>query len=327
MPFTIDVSNYEKPIDVLSAFPQHDHTLHGFFASRLGGDPQADRPFLLAPDRTLSYRQFADRVDAVAALLTCRNIGRGDRFAVMAGNGDGHVVMLFALSRLGAILVPVNPGFNVAEARFVLHHAEVCGVACDAAALPVAIEACRGMAQAPWFVMLDTRHSEIPGFDELLAQTPVQRDTPVEVGRADDTCAIVYTSGTTGFPKGVMHSQRTFCLSGERHLERSWLQRDGRMLCVLPMFHVNALFYSISGTIAAGVDMVIAPRFSASRFWQLAADSGATQTSLLMAAATILTRRPRSEYVASHRLQVVVGSPVTHEITRGVGVLASRAIL
>ena len=307
----MDISDLARPIEVLSAFPPHDYTLRGFFESRLGSDP--DRPFILTDERTFSYRAFEERVALVTTALADKKVRQGDRFAVMAGNSEDHAVFLFALARLGAILVPVNPGFNVDEARYVLQHADVCGVASSLATLPVATDACRGMARAPWFVTVGSdRGRGTPTLDDLLAGVKPSR--PTDAGKPEDTCAIVYTSGTTGFPKGVMHSQRTFCLSAERQLERSWLQSDGRVLCVLPMFHINALFYSIGGALAAGVDLVIAPRFSASRFWELAAKSGATQSSLLMAAATILARRPRTEFISGHRLQIIVGSPVTREI-------------
>ena len=95
------------------------------------------------------------QVHAAAALLAERGIRKGDRVAVMGRNSDGHVLMLFALARIGAIMVPVNPEFGVEEARYVLHHAEVSGVVASGDTLAVAREACEGLATAPWFLMLD----------------------------------------------------------------------------------------------------------------------------------------------------------------------------
>ena len=127
---------------------------------------------------------------------------------------------------------------------------------------------------------------------------------------------MLYTSGTTGFPKGVMHSQRNFVMAGEGFVARMWLQPEDRLLCVLPMFHINALFYSIAGTLAAGASLVIAPKFSASQFWPTAAASGATQVNLIAAIGHILARRPRSEFDPGHRLRVVYGGPITPELER-----------
>ena len=310
MTFRSEISDWKKPIEVLSALPPHNFTMQSFYDTRVAQDPH--RPFIVTPEKTWSYREFGERMLSAAKMLSARGIGKGDRVGVMAKNSEGHVLLLFALARVGAIIVPVNPEFGVAEARYVLNHAEVSAVACSEDTLQVATEACSGMTHTPWFVMLGERAGQAPWLDELLADA-VEVSLP-EQARPEDTCAIVYTSGTTGFPKGVMHSQRTFCLSGERHLERSYLQNDGRVLCVLPMFHINALFYSVAGTVAAGASLVIAPRFSASQFWKLAAETGATQTNLLMAATTILARRPRHEFVSGHRLRIIIGSPVTQEI-------------
>ena len=284
--------------------------MQNFYETRMARDPH--RPFIVTPEKTWSYREFGEKILLAAKMLTAQGVRKGDRVGVMAKNSEGHALLLFALARLGAIMVPVNPEFGVREARYVLDHSEVSGVACSEDTLQVAAEACGSMARRPWFVMLGERVGQVPGLEELLAEV-AKVSLPTDPS-PEDTCAIVYTSGTTGFPKGVMHSQRTFCLSGERHLERSYLQNEGRVLCVLPMFHINALFYSVAGTVAAGASLVIAPRFSASQFWKLAAETGATQTNLMMAVTTILARRPRHEFVPGHRLQIVVGSPVTQEI-------------
>jgi crotonobetaine/carnitine-CoA ligase len=143
------------------------------------------------------------------------------------------------------------------------------------------------------------------------AQAPLPAAPP-----ADTTCLMLYTSGTTGFPKGVMHSQRNFVMAGEGFVARMWLQPEDRLMCILPMFHINALFYSIAGTLAAGASLAVVPKFSASQFWKTAAESGATQVNLIAAIGHILARRPRSEYDPRHRLRVIYGGPITPDLER-----------
>jgi hypothetical protein len=91
-----------------------------------------------------------------------------------------------------------------------------------------------------------------------------------------------------------MHSQRNFVLAAEMFVERMYLQPDDRLFAVLPLFHMNALFYSLGGALAAGASLLLVPRFSASAFWRQAADGGATEVNILAAAGNILTRWPRS---------------------------------
>ncbi len=169
----------------------------------------------------------------------------------------------------------------------------------------IARKACEGLATAPWFTLLDTGRHDVPLLHDLIARVP---DAALPSGiSADDTCLIVYTSGTTGFPKGAMHSQRSFITGGEAFVQRVYLQDDDRVMIVLPLFHINALFYSVAGTLAAGASMVIVPKFSATTFWQIAVDSGATEVNIIEAIGTILKNRPRSEFRPEHGVRKVYG--------------------
>jgi crotonobetaine/carnitine-CoA ligase len=299
----------KTPIDVLRLYPEHDGTLNGMLASRT--HPAPERPFLIFQDTTLSWGTFQRDVQRLAGALAARGVGKGDRVAIMAPNSHAYVMMFFALARIGAILVPVNPDFGVSEAGYVLTHAEVTAAACTPETLSVARRACQGLSTPPWFVLIEGSAADAPTFaDLLLSEAPAP--PPPNVG-PDDICVILYTSGTTGFPKGVMHSQRNFVMAGEGFVERMYLQPDDRLLCVLPLFHINALFYSLGGTLAAGASLVLAPRFSASGFWPLAAGSGATEANIIAAVGNILARRPRAEFVAGHRVSKVYGAPIPPE--------------
>jgi crotonobetaine/carnitine-CoA ligase len=297
------------PIEVLGLYPEHDGTLRGILASRARRDPQ--RPFLLFREATWSWGSFEEAVQQAAQMLTGWGFGKSAKLAVVAPNSDAYVLLFFALARIGAILVPVNPELGITEAGYILQHAEVDAVACTAATLSVARQACQGMEKPPRFLLIEGSSEGVPTLQDLVESTP-PGSLPGEVG-PEDVCLILYTSGTTGFPKGVMHSQRNFVLAGEGFVERMYLQPEDRLLCILPLFHINALFYSLGGTLAAGASLVLAPRFSASGFWPLAASSGATEVNILAAVGSILARRPRSEYVPGHRLRKVYGAPITPE--------------
>jgi len=292
-----------KPLEVLKLYPPHDYTLNGAFASRARRDP--GRPFIVFGGRTWSWADFGAAVTRTAYLLVSRGVKKGDRIGVLARNDVGHALLLFACARIGAIMVPSNPEFGVQEAGYVLKHAGVSGVACGADVLPVARQACEGIKPHPWFVLFDGGAADAPNFSDAMARAP-EVELPPLAG-ADDTVLIIYTSGTTGFPKGAMHSQRNFITAGESNVSRLWLQPDERVMVVLPMFHVNALFYSTAGTLAAGCTMVLMPRFSASEFWNTAVETGATQVNIIEAIGRILARRPRSEFRPEHRITKVYG--------------------
>ncbi|HEY7656353.1 MAG TPA: AMP-binding protein [Burkholderiales bacterium] len=292
-----------RPLEVLKLYPEHDYTLNGALESRAQRDPA--RPFILFAGRSWSWAEFTESVEKTARLLVARGVRKGDRIGVLARNDVGHALLLFACARIGAIMVPTNPEFGVQEAGYVLKHAGVSAVACNEDVLPVARQACEGIDPRPWSVLFDGQAADAPNFFREVADAPDANLPPP--GGDDDTVLIIYTSGTTGFPKGAMHSQRNFVMAGESNISRLWLQPDERLMVVLPMFHVNALFYSTAGALAAGCSLVLMPRFSASEFWNAAVEYGVTQVNIIEAIGRILARRPRSEFRPEHRITKVYG--------------------
>jgi crotonobetaine/carnitine-CoA ligase len=302
-----------SPLEVLSLFPVHDHTVAAMLESRARVDPT--RPLLLFEGHVCTYGEAVARVEVIARSLHADGLAKGDRVAIMATNSDAYVLLLLALARLGAVAVPVSPELNAAEVAYIFGHAQVAAVICTTASLPTA-RAARAEAQiSPWLLLLDgAAHSLVTFHDLLRPPASVPLPPAGEQGPdPDDTCLILYTSGTTGFPKGVMHSQRNIVLAGEAFVERMYLQPDDRLLVVLPLFHINALFYSVGGALAAGASLLIVPRFSASTFWRVAAEGGATEVNILAAVGNILARRARSEFVAGHRLRKVYGAAMSAE--------------
>ncbi len=147
---------------------------------------------------------------------------------------------------LGVIMVPVNPDYGEQEARYVLEHAEVCGVIASPETLARVQAVCEGMKAPTWLMLNEAApaHRAIPVLADaaLACEAPV----PVEAGTAARACVFIYTSGTTGFPKGVLHSQRILVMAGEGFVARMHLQPEDRLQCVLPMFRINAIFYSFA---------------------------------------------------------------------------------
>jgi len=299
-----------RPIEVLNLFPSHDGTLSGLIDSRAA--IRGDAPFLLYEDRVLSWRQFQDTVLRAATVLAKHGIGKGDRVAAISLNNDAYVALFFAVAHLGAIFVPINPDFTAAEAGYILGHAEPRAVFCTAATRDTAIAACAGLKNQPVVVGFDGPIGGSLDYPSLIAAASPAPITPA--AQADDTCLIIYTSGTTGLPKGVMHSQRSYLTAGEAFVERMHLQPEDRLLCVLPFFHINALIYSLGGTVASGASIVVVPRFSASRFWEVAERTRATEVNIIAAVGRILAKRPRSEFRAGHRITKVYGAPISADL-------------
>lgn len=307
------------PLEVLSLYPPHGGTLSSWLAARVAVAPQ--RSCLEFGAQVLSYAQVAAAVQRAAALYADLGVRAGDRVGVMAPNHPSTVLTLLALAQLGAVMVPVNPAYRVDEAAYVLAHAQVCGVLCAPEVLATVRAATAAIEPAPWLLLNapDPAEPALPVFDAPTCALPVPAAAaaqPPSTPGPDASCVFVYTSGTTGFPKGVMHAQRTLIGAGEGFVQRMRLQPEDRLLCILPLFHINALFYSLMGALAAGATLILQPRFAASRFWREAARTRATEVNLIAAVANILLRRPRSEFVPGHALRKVYGAPLSAECRR-----------
>jgi crotonobetaine/carnitine-CoA ligase len=291
-----------SPLEVLDGFPAHEATLPALLASRCRVVPQ--RELLAGEIRPWTYAGAQAASERIASELQALGVARGDRVACVSHNSDLVPLLFLALGRLGAVFVPVNPALTADEMAYILGHCEPRLVfAQDEEAQRV-----RGVAAGLPHAPLVLAASSLDGGAEaaLLQGVPLPG--------AGDPLVIIYTSGTTGFPKGVVHSHRNFVLAAEAFVERLHLQPGERLMAILPFFHINALFYSFGGALACGGTLVTTPRFSASRFWQVAARHGATQLNILAAVGNILAKRPRSEYDPAHRIRKIYGGPISAEM-------------
>jgi crotonobetaine/carnitine-CoA ligase len=291
------------PLEVLRLYRDHDYSLRDLVESRAERGPS--RPLIWSDGVEWSWAQVQGRAAGAAAALAAQGVRHGDRIAIMARNSPDHVILLLALGRLGAIMVPVNPEFGVGEARFVLGHADVGGVLVSADTIGTVRAAVAEMEPKPRLISVDGATEATPAFADLIDANK-GRPAP-DAGKADDPVIIIFTSGSTGFPKAVLHSQRNFLTAGEAFISRVRLQETDRLMIVLPMYHINAMFYSVAGTLAAGASMAVVPKFSASRFWETAVESQATEANIIEAMGAILKERPRSEFRPEHRIRAIYG--------------------
>ena len=307
-----------KPRDVLNLYAPHGDTIPSLLASRRAHGP--DRPVLLFEGRTWSYARIDDASSHLARALVLRGIRKGDRVGLVSLNSDVALLVFLATVKAGGVFVPMNPGLTDTELTYILKHSRPTVVASQTADLERVERITGGFDEVPWLLPLDEIGAAAQSVDGVAAA--VERyaggngaiDLPEVL--PDDPAVVIYTSGTTGFPKGVVHSQKNYVWAGEAFVERMHLQPTDRLLTVLPFFHINALFYSWGGALAAGAAMVTTPRFSASRLWTLAAETGATVFNILAALGNILANRPRSEFDPNHRIAKIYGGPISAEMMR-----------
>jgi fatty-acyl-CoA synthase len=237
----------------------------------LGSWPE--RRLMMTPDRdaiwfdgaTISHGEFAFRVRRAAAALAGLGVGPGDRVAWFSANHPSALETLYACGQLGAIWVPVNARLTTDEAQYILGHSGASAVvlgAEQASRSPGLFE--QAPAVHSWIVIEPPigEAAAVQGvlsYEQLLAEAaPHLRDEPV---RLNDPCLIMYTSGTTGRPKGAVLTHGNMTWNAVNQLLGFDLTPDERTLALAPLFHIGGLNGTVNPTLLRGGCAVIVRRF------------------------------------------------------------------
>lgn len=184
-----------------------------------------------------TFRQANQRVNQLAHYLKGKSIYPGDRVAILGKNRNQYVSALFAIAKAGAITVPLNWRLHPAEIEYILNNSGAACLIYDEEFAPV-VDQIRSQTGVREFICTGGQGKDIT-FEEALASSPANE--PLYVSGGDDTAIIMYTSGTTGRPKGAMltHSNLFFVTAGHCHTI-SWKYKD-RFLSIAPLFHIGGL--------------------------------------------------------------------------------------
>jgi long-chain acyl-CoA synthetase len=295
--------------------PDEPQNLRQLLEERAARAP--DKTFLIdaADSRAWTYREFDADVNRAANLLAARGVGRGDVVSLLLPNGPAYVVAYFACFKLGALAGPVNSLLKPDEIAYVVGNSEA-RTLLYAAEFRDGIEAARaGLPLLENLIEFDDV-SAARDFDDQPGESWGERSLA-----PDDLGVIIYTSGTTGKPKGCLLTHGNL-IANARQIAR-WLnftERD-RLLTVMPLFHMNAVTVTTASALYAGGSTVVAPRFSASRFWEIVSRHGVTSfgsvaTMLSMLLAKYPSGVPAGLDTGQLRFAMCGSAPVPAEVIR-----------
>jgi fatty-acyl-CoA synthase len=207
-----------------------------------------DKAALVFEGQRCSYATFCSRVDRAAGALYELGIAEGDRIAVLAQNVPALLELLFASARLGAILVPLNWRLAVPELQYIIGNCTPKIVVADARhSLPL-LQACA--QHEATFVAVEDREGQAPwqSYENLIARAP---SIPA-AGRLDQPLALLYTSGTTGHPKGAVLTQSNVLWNAHNAHALHEMTSADVVLTTLPLFHTGGLNIQTVPALLAG---------------------------------------------------------------------------
>ncbi len=245
----------------------------------------------LASGRRFDYRQLNERASRFAEFLRGRcGIAPGDRVAVLAHNCSDYFEMLYGCAKIGAIQVCLNWRLSVDENRVVLADSGASGLVYGADFDAAARELC--VAGGPKrLARLGGAADGVPGYEEALAQSSGR---PIEMPcrGMDEVWYLLYTSGTTGKPKGVIQTYGMTFFNGVNSILSAKLSRDDVLLSVLPYFHTGGLNLYVNPLIQAGGTTYVMQQFDADRTIELL-EGGVTVFFGVPAIYLFLSQHPR----------------------------------
>ncbi|NDY91391.1 long-chain fatty acid--CoA ligase [Ideonella livida] len=290
--------------------------------------------------RTLSYAELRASAERLAGWMQAQGVGRGDRVALFLQNSPQFLIAFYAAMRCDAVVVPVNPMNRVEEFGHYITDPETRLVVCGADGAAVVVQANAALPPAQRLrAVLVARYADLlpaqpepdldlppalqawlyadPALPAECAGTPVvrwqeamsQAQVPDAPSRAqpDDLALLPYTSGTTGLPKGCMHTHRSLMPNVVGGALWSHGGAETVSLAVVPMFHITGMLYGVLGPVWTGATQVILPRWDRELAGRLISRHGVTHWTCIPTMLIDLLASPRLDVCDLSSLRYLSG--------------------
>ncbi|WP_040204472.1 fatty acid--CoA ligase family protein [Neobacillus jeddahensis] len=241
----------------------------------------AEKPAYYFMGQASTYAELDGATTKFASGLEKLGIKQGDHIALLLGNSPHFVISLYGALRLGVTVIPINPIYTADEIGYILNNGDVKAVIALDQALPVAEKMHPLLPKIDHYIMCETQpNSLVPSEIEKLTVYPKMKSftSVVSSGEGsfqgpllndDDVAIILYTSGTTGKPKGAMLTHKNLYSNAKDVGDYLKMNDQDRVVTVLPMFHVFCLTVALNAPLLNGATLLIAPKFSPKGVFEL----------------------------------------------------------
>jgi crotonobetaine/carnitine-CoA ligase len=266
-----------------------------------------EKSYIIWGDEKISFAEFNRATCRAANGLTAFGAKEGDGLAILMGNCPEFLYLFYGLPRAGFYTVPTNLSLKGEGLKYILVHSDVKYLAVDDTLYPSVAELGSPLGSIEKIFVHRTTNQALPeGTIDLMDLLAASSEKPQHIVKEGDVAYLMYTSGTTGFPKGVVNRNRAGAAEWFKFVASLTINpaQDILYTC-LPLFHANALILSVGWALGGGVPLGLDKKFSASQFWDRIRHYGATQFNGLGAMIPILMKQPEKSNDADNPVRVV----------------------
>lgn len=268
------------------------------------------REFMRYQDKVYSFTEIDQESDQVAAGLQKIGVVKGDKVAIILSNRPEYLFSWFGLSKLGAVEVPINTAHLGELLTYMLNQSDSRMIIVEETFVERLQPILKLLPKVEKVIVLGDEKGRLAGKETSTFAQLISNDgsfvTP-QVSWADPF-VIMYTSGTTGPSKGALMPHNYALLMGEICAQAAGYSEDDCLYNALPLFHGNAQLLSTMAALVSGAKMVLAPKFSASKFWADIARYGCTSFNYIGAILSILWSAEPHENDADNPLRIMFGA-------------------
>jgi crotonobetaine/carnitine-CoA ligase len=280
---------------------------------RARASERGDRRFCSMEQDVFTYAEMDRRSDEVAAGFAALGVSKGDRVAILSPNRTEILELLFGLAKVGAIQVPLNAFLKGAFLKHQLKDSNACVLIADSDGFDAAKPLLTELPDLRTVVLLDAADHAVQGAEVVSwAQASSSQDAPPEVEiAASDVMSIVYTSGTTGLPKGCVLPNGYYCRSGLTNANALGFEETDAIYCMLPLFHGGGRMLVLIAGLQKGIPVAFDAAFSARGFFPRAIETEATVVIGMGAMGAALLALPEGENEREHSIHTMMVAPMS----------------
>ena len=269
---------------------------------------------------THTYRETNEWANRVAnGLISDFGVKHGDRVGIYMLNSSEYVVSIIAIHKAGAVQVPINKDEKGDRLAYIINYSEMKALVIDPDSLPMLNDIAKDLKQLKHIFVTGDPNAvpeSIGGIKALpfSAFDKYSSENPGLDVKVSDVERCMFTSGTTGMPKGVSRNHGGVILTVRGYIQQHGVRSEDVLMSVLTLGHANAQVMCLFTAIGAGATAVFYPRFSASSFWKWAAECGATCVNMLGAVSEYLWAAEPSEWDKKHNVRTVLSGPAPKQL-------------